>query len=320
MPRSVKKPAASRRPSLLVAVSGGLDSVVLLHSLHSLGTFNLHVAHLNHCLRGNASQADERFVRKLASTWNLKITTAQRDVKNYAKKNSLSLETAARNVRYDFLFKTARKHGIRHICLAHHADDQVETFLQRLFRGSGLTGLTGMDAISKREGFILIRPLLSLRRSDILAYARHHQLTWREDKSNTSPEHLRNRIRHELIPLLDQMFQREISPNILRLMEVIRAENDLYSIPSLTDTLSVHEIQTLPIAWQRRLLHAWLTRHHGVGNCGFEEVEAVRSLAFKGQTIPRVNLPGNLHVARKRKALVIEGKNKKTSSRRATGG
>ena len=197
---------------VLAAVSGGLDSMVLLDVLDRLRAgagIELCVAHLDHRLR-RASAGDRRFVEEAARSRGLACRSGRRDVGRYARENGLSIEDAARQVRYRFLEEAAGREGARWIALGHHADDQAETFLLRLLRGSGLTGLGCMSVVRDDR---YIRPLLRFRRKDLEAYARAAGLEFREDASNRDPRFARNRIRHELLPLL-----RKYNPRIVEVL------------------------------------------------------------------------------------------------------
>jgi tRNA(Ile)-lysidine synthase len=185
---------------IIVAVSGGIDSMVLLELLNSLDDYRLElvVAHVNHQLRGAESNRDEEFVRVTAARYGLPCVVERVDVRALARSEKRSLEDAGREARHRFLESVVRKQGAVCAALAHHADDQAETVLLRLLRGSGATGLSGM---SPRSGW-KVRPLLDVTRSEIVEYAETRQIAFREDRSNTDRRFLRNRVRHELLPLL----------------------------------------------------------------------------------------------------------------------
>jgi tRNA(Ile)-lysidine synthase len=194
---------------LLVAVSGGTDSVCLLHILFKLRQeldIGLHITHLNHQLRGKESSADAAYVAELARKLGIPASIESRNVKAYQKQHRLSLEEAAREVRYTFLAEVAAKAGAERVAVGHTAADHVETILMHLIRGSGTRGLKGLRPVnvwrSGETSLTIIRPLLELSREETEAYCRRHRIHPCTDSSNLSPELFRNRIRHELIPLL----------------------------------------------------------------------------------------------------------------------
>src|ERR1043166_4727614 len=201
----------------LVGVSGGRDSVALLHWLVDLGYKNLLVCHLNHQLRGRSSDADALFVQKLAAKYDVDFEISSRKVGAIAARKKLSVETAAREARYRFFAEVAKRRRCRTIFLAHHADDLVETFLMNLFRGAGITGLSAMPEIASRRiedvDLTIVRPLLGVWRSGIDSYVRKHRLKFREDASNKNLTPLRNRIRRRIIPYLEKTIERNIRVN-----------------------------------------------------------------------------------------------------------
>ncbi len=217
---------------IVVAVSGGLDSMVLLAGLHALAAKNrwhLGVAHLNHQLRGRDSDADERLVQTRVEALGLPFCVARADVRGYANSHKLSLEMAAREMRHEFLARTATRTRSASIGLAHHADDQLELFFLRLLRGSGSEGLAGMkwQSVSPADSRIrLVRPLLDQSKEDLRAFASETGLLFREDASNALLDFQRNRIRHELLPLLKEKYQPALEGTILRLMSILEAEGE----------------------------------------------------------------------------------------------
>ncbi len=190
---------------LLIAISGGLDSVVLTHLCHQL-KLDIALAHCNFNLRGKESDDDEQFVIDLADTMNLEVFVQNFDTDNYAKSNKLSTQMAARELRYDWFNELAEQLQFDYILTAHHADDNLETFLINLSRGTGLDGLIGIPERNNK----VVRPLLKFSREDIENYARSNQLKWREDTSNASDKYLRNALRHHVIPKL-----KELNPQFL---------------------------------------------------------------------------------------------------------
>ena len=199
----------STKGSLLCAVSGGADSVALLHLLRArqqqlAAPYRLVCAHVNHQLRGADSDADQQFVEGLAARHDLPFLTRRVDVKGYAKANRLSIETAGRHLRLAALEEMARQAGCQTIATGHHQDDLAETMLMRLLRGTAFSGLVGIHPVAQRNGLQWIRPLLAARHKDIMAYCIAQGLTWREDQSNADVGFRRNWVRHRLLPCLQE--------------------------------------------------------------------------------------------------------------------
>ena len=215
---------------ILVAVSGGVDSMVLLHLLRELAPrhgWQLTAAHLNHQLRGRSSDADERLVRRTAQKLMVPLVAERAAVMELARSRGLSVEMAARELRHDFLARTARRRHTPTVALAHHADDQLELFFLRLLRGSGGVGLAGMKwrtQSASEAGIQLVRPLLDQPKAVLVAYAAEHGICYREDASNAVLDFQRNRIRHELLPLLRRKYQPALDKTISRVMDIVGAE------------------------------------------------------------------------------------------------
>jgi tRNA(Ile)-lysidine synthase len=199
---------------ILVAVSGGLDSVVLLNLLKKYDTNDLAIVHCNFQLRGKDSDDDEKFVKNLAKFYELPIFCKRFDTISEQKKSKQSIQMVARNLRYHYFSNLLKKEKYDYIAVAHHADDQIETFFINLLRGSGVKGLRGM--LSKREQ--IIRPLLKNSKQDLENYATKNNLEYREDKSNSDDYYLRNNIRHHLIPCFETL-DKSAKANILQTME-----------------------------------------------------------------------------------------------------
>lgn len=185
---------------ILVAVSGGVDSVVLTHLCKRSG-LNIALAHCNFNLRGKESDKDHDFVQNLAEQWNLRIFHHKFDTEAYAEKHKLSVQMAARELRYAWFENLRKRENFDYIFTAHHANDDLETFLINLLRGTGLDGLTGIPL----QNDFVIRPLLNNSRAEIEKYALENKLSWREDSSNASTKYLRNKIRLEIVPQLQEM-------------------------------------------------------------------------------------------------------------------
>lgn len=194
---------------LLLAVSGGLDSMVLMFLFQQLN-YDIAIAHCNFQLRGKESDEDENFVKVKSEKLKVKSYFIRFDTENYSNANKLSIQLAARKLRYDWFYQILEEEKYDYLLTAHHLDDQLETFLINLSRGTGIEGLTGIPAINDK----IIRPLLPFSREEILAFAEENSISWREDSSNTSTKYLRNKIRHEVIPIL-----KSLNPNFLPTFE-----------------------------------------------------------------------------------------------------
>ena len=306
-----KKFPPSRR--YLIGVSGGRDSVALLHSLVDLGYKNLIVCHLDHQLRGRSSSADATFVEKLAAKYDVDLVLGFTNVRSLAAKKKMSIESAAREARYKFFAQVAKRRRCRTIFLGHHADDLVETFLINLFRGAGNAGLAGMRDVSTRRvadvDLTLVRPLLGAGRGDIDKYVKSRRLRFREDPSNKNLMPLRNRIRHRVIPYIEKQFGRKVRESIRRAAIISAAEEDFFELllpPKLmkSSELAVNQLRALPLAIQRRTLHEWL-RASKIPNLSFDLIERVRAL-LDSNRIAKTNLPQDRHVRRRAKKLFIE--------------
>jgi tRNA(Ile)-lysidine synthase len=286
-----------RGEKILVAVSGGLDSMVLLHALKKLSArhkWKIVVAHFNHQLRGRASDTDEKLVRKMAAAMKLPLVFERADVKKFAAQSKLSIEMAARKLRHEFFARIARKQKIKTIALAHHADDQVELFFLRLLRGAGGEGLAGMKWHSPSPAdrtISIVRPLLDFSKSELAEFARENKIQFWHDATNFFSDFLRNRIRNELLPLLRKNYQPGLDKTILRVIEITGAESEFIGRSSerqfaqnknqsrLTSAVTKKNFEGLPIAIQRRILQSQLMEL-GVA-ADFELVEQLRESAGK---------------------------------------
>ena len=198
---------------LLLAVSGGLDSMVLVHLFQQLG-YEIVVLHCNFQLRGLESFGDQQFIQEYTSQNGIPFSFTQFDTEAFAKDYKLSTQLAARELRYSWFYEQLEIQKGDYILTAHHADDNLETFFINLSRGTGLDGLTGIPA----QNDIVIRPLLAFTRQEIEEYATQNKLVWREDSSNASDKYLRNKIRHHLIPVL-----KDLNPNFMNSFEKTQA-------------------------------------------------------------------------------------------------
>ena len=303
---------ASKR--YLIGVSGGRDSVVLLHQLLDRGYRRLVVCHLDHQLRGRASKADARFVERLASRLHCEFVVEARDVTALARKSKQSLETAGRMARYDFFARVARRRRCHTIFLGHHADDLVETFLMNLFRGAGPVGLSGMrEIVSRRVSGIelqIVRPLLGVWREEIDASVKVRRIEFREDVSNESLGPARNRIRRRVIPYIEKQLGRKVRSTIWRAALIAADEAEwleglIDARQSEGEQLDVAYLRGQSRALQRRTIQRWL-QSRGVVELDFDMIERVRGLLDPETTTAKTNLPRDRHVRRRAKKIFIE--------------
>jgi tRNA(Ile)-lysidine synthase len=298
----------------LIGVSGGRDSVVLLHQLVDCGYRRLRVCHLDHRLRGKQSRTDARFVEELAQEYSLDFELGSVNVRALATKTKMSIETAGREARYRFFADVARRRRCRTIFLGHHADDLVETFLINLFRGTGTTGLAGMrEIVTRHIGRVelkIVRPLLGVWREEIDEYVRGHRIKFREDATNKSLIPLRNRVRRQVIPFLEKQLGRPIRKSVWRAARIASEEEGFFEelLPrdlTRSTQLAVEPLRAMPAAVQRRMLHAWL-RAGDISNVSFDLVERVRALLDLSNRVAKTNLPGRLHARRRGGTLFVE--------------
>ncbi len=254
--------------TLVLAVSGGLDSMVLLHLVQRLReeySWRVVVAHYNHRLRGSESDLDAEFVKAAALTMGLPFFTEAGDVRSFAKANSLSVEMAARELRHQFLAKTAKNQQCDQIVLAHHADDQAELFWIRMLRGTWGAGLSGMRSCSPSPAdktIHLIRPLLHFSRQELVLFAQETNVSYREDSSNQDLSYQRNRVRHCVLPILQEASKRPVPEITLRFMQLLAEQQSfLEDQAEVWQTERHPDFVTLHPALQRQLMHAALIQH-----------------------------------------------------------
>jgi tRNA(Ile)-lysidine synthase len=305
---------------VLVAVSGGTDSVALLDALARWRTGadlpaasrTLFVAHLNHSLRGEESDADEEFVRAAAEQLGLSALIERAAVAAAAQAGRRNLEATARSLRYEFLERAASECGARYVATAHTRDDQVETILLRLLRGSGAAGLRAIrPTFQLQSGASLIRPLLDVTRAEVLAHCAHYQLTFKHDSSNDSRDFTRNRVRHELLPLL-RTFNPRAGEALIRAASRAAEDDDFLSalagefvaVAAHDDALELHLIADLHAALRRRVLRAWVEAARGdLRRIDAAHLLALDRLAAGGEGGSYVELPGGWRVRRERGRL-----------------
>ena len=309
---------------VVVGVSGGPDSLALLHILRQLSErfdFHLHVAHLNHGARGKAADADAEFVRRTAEEWGLPVTVREVNVPALADRHQMAFEETARRVRYAFLADVAAEIDADAIAVGHNADDQAETVLMHFLRGAALGGLRGMLPSTPIREFRmltpfldrplpdipLIRPLLETPRDDIVRYCESHRLTPRFDRSNLDRTYFRNRLRHDLIPRLET-YQPNIRERLCHTAAVIAAEYELLQevrdetwreiVRGETEARVEFDLdawRALPVALQRSTIRrAAYELRRSLRDVGFVHVENARQIALSGETGDEATLPMDL--------------------------
>jgi tRNA(Ile)-lysidine synthase len=292
----------------LIGVSGGVDSRVLLHILPAIGFRDLVVCHLNHNLRGAESLEDSKFVYRLARRLGLPL---HQDTLGELPGTG-SLEAAAREARLLFFARAAETFSTSSLFLAHHADDQVETFLFNLFRGTGSLDNAAIKAESQvRVGtrtLLIRRPLLQVWKDEIYKFATAFRLKFREDSTNLSRQMARNRVRHDLIPKIEKLMGRPVKRGLLRTIELAANEGEFLRslVPQMERQaeLDLRELRKFPVAIQRRTIHGWL-RLQNIKDCGFDEIEAVRSL-INCVDIAKINLPRGVFCRRRAGRLFLQ--------------
>jgi tRNA(Ile)-lysidine synthase len=295
-----------------VAVSGGADSVALLLLLLELrGELGivLSVAHVNHKLRGEESDEDERFVAELARRHDLELMVRAAPV---LRERAAGIEAAARALRYGFFCELARAGRVAKIATAHTLDDQAETVLLRMFRGTGIRGLAGIHPrlILEDEGRAsgeVVRPLLEVRRAELQEFLRARGQEWREDSSNRDPSFLRNRVRLAVLPVLKESFGELAAENLADLAEIARAEEEHWErghpeVRAAEGDLKVASLLDLPLAARRRLVRNWLEANAGSRSVSFRVIEDVLGLAA-GAAGRTLELPGGRVLRRAQREL-----------------
>lgn len=312
---------------VLVAVSGGPDSVALLHLLSDLREelrLHLEVAHLEHGIRGEEAREDVRFVAELAEKLELPFHLKEVDlprIKSAAGKGNL--EALARAERYRFFAEVAREHKLGKIATAHNQDDQAETVLMWLLRGSGLKGLGGMPPrlpldgtdIESTDGLVVIRPLLEVSRAEIEVYLNEKHLTFRLDRSNQDPTFLRNWIRLKLIPQLKEKMDQQLPARLAQQAELIREEETFLESLAHTEFLRIRTPEGIDRAallkydkaLQRRLLRLWIEAVRGhLRGLDFQHVEALLELITTGPPQGRLSIPGGWQLVREYESLRLD--------------
>jgi tRNA(Ile)-lysidine synthase len=309
---------------VLVAVSGGVDSVCLLHLLHGLRRvlkIRLGVVHLNHRLRGKASDEDERFVESLCRCLRVRFHSKRTHVLQLAQRRGVSLEMAARDARHRVYRDTARRDGYTVTATGHTADDQAETVILRLARGAGTGGLGAIRHRTQHGDLQLIRPLRDVSRDTLVRYARKEGHTWREDESNMSRAFLRNRVRHDVLPVIRDSLNPRFTEAACRAGDILAADEAwLESLAAVVlddalregpqdspaRALAVGVLQEQPLAAQRRALRLWLSNAGlAMERLDWDQVDRLVGLTAARSRARFVPLAGGWRVAREGGLLVL---------------
>jgi len=301
-----------RGGAVICAVSGGADSVCLLHILKELAPsrgFELYAAHFNHCLRGEESDRDEHFVRELCRNWGVKLFCRSGDVKGYSEKSGVGIEEAARILRYEFFAEIAGSIPDSRVATAHNADDNAETVLMNLARGAGLKGLCGIPPVRD----IYIRPLLCMSRKEIVAYLDACDLEHVEDSTNAESVYTRNRLRHEVIPVLKSI-NPAFAESVTETSELVREDEKLLTVlseqavPFETDkagrtVLDIQKLKNCEYPLAARAVRRAAARL----GCypAAVHVKAVLEIADAQTPSARTLLPGNVMVSREYERLIF---------------
>lgn len=312
LPRFIERVAdVPRNAPAVIGVSGGIDSVTLLDLLQRAGFAQLVVAHFHHGLRGRRADQDAKFVRELALEGKLAFAAGRGQTRTRAVRHRESVEEAARQLRRAFLARVAKKHGAEIIFLGHHAGDAAETVLFHLARGGGSRGLSSLRqrAALDDTGLTIVRPLLAFTRREIGHYAAAQGLAFREDETNATRAHTRNRLRHDVLPALAEAVGFDPVPALARAAEILAAEDEtleaLVGEKSQSGHLETRRLCREPVALQRRLVRAWL-RSRTKSEVDFETIEQARALAFSNVAPAKMNLPRGYHLRRRAGKLFVE--------------
>lgn len=285
--------------TVLVGVSGGVDSMAMLCALQMAGKKPV-VLHFDHLWRRSGAQ-DKRLVCRYAEQLGCKCRTGR------ARANLPRTEAAARQERWRFFERVSRQSGIRDLVLAHNADDHVETFLLQLLRGGG-SAARGMEPERVRHGMRVHRPWLDVWRTEILAFARTNKLEWKEDPSNKDTAYMRNRVRRRLVPYLEKNFFPQARHTLWRAAQIQQAQHEWVEAVcrpyAAQGRLPVKQLRQMPVAQTRFILRAWLQRL-GIADIGFRQIEAARGL-LTDLKVAKINLPGNRFVRRRAGWLFVQ--------------
>ncbi len=298
---------------MLIGVSGGPDSLALLYLLLYFKKefdLKLHIAHFDHMLRKD-SASDRKFVEKIARKLNIPVTSEKIDISLLAKNGSI--EEICREARLAFFFKTAKNINADKIALGHNLDDQAETVLMRLLRGSGLYGLSGIIPKKKIYGFTIVRPLLEVKRKEITAFLKKKKIHPRIDSSNSQDIYFRNKIRNKLIPLLEKNYNRNIKEILSNTAESLANDYDflnqvtLKTSARLKPAINLKKLNRIHPAIQRMVLRGKICQLKGnTRTIAFKHIREIEDLILNRPINSLVDLPGNIRVKKTGQSLVFQ--------------
>ena len=307
--------------AVLLSVSGGPDSIALLHLLRELSeTYELRLvlAHLNHCLRGAEADEDAAFVTEQGKQLGLKVITEKTDVKKLAEEKRLSIEEAGRKARYRFLEQAALQEKIKIVATGHTKDDLAETIIMRLLRGCGTIGLLGIPPVRKQNELTIIRPLIDLKRQDIMNYLDGRKIPYRIDTSNFDAKFLRNRIRNDLLPFLEKDFNpkmREVLINLSKILDSETAFLEQSLLPiyqqivekrQLHYTLDISEFKGVHEALQRSILRRFIMDTKGnLLGITYNHIEDLMDLIFTKPSGRQIHLPDDITAVKEYEHILL---------------
>ncbi len=307
---------------MLVGLSGGPDSVTLLHVLCSLKkeySLNILIAHLDHKFRGEESKADRKFCEDLAKKYDIEIAWEERDVPRISEEKGISQEEAARFERYDFFKRAAKEKGINKIAVGHTRDDQAETVLMRIIRGAGMKGLGGISPVKDMQGFKVIRPLIEISRKEVETFILEEGIEFRKDSSNEKTIFTRNKIRLELIPLLEKYFNPNIKEVLANMAENLQIEDEFLSkyakrkfksvskVRQREIQIDIKKFKKLPEAVRKRILRVALEELKGdLRRLTYQHWKEIEELINNRPVNSIVNLPADISVAKDRTNIILK--------------
>lgn len=312
-----------KHDSVLVGLSGGADSVVLLHALVHIGqdyNLKIYIAHIDHMFRGEESKGDMKFCLDMAESMGLTAFCEEKNIPRIAKEKGISSEEAARIERYEFFFRVARENSINKIAVGHTIDDQAETVLMRMIRGSGMSGLRGMDPVKEMKGMTVIRPLIGVTRREIEDFIREQGVKYRHDSSNEEVVFTRNKVRHELIPYLEDRFNPNIKEVLVNMAENLRAEDDfldkfssrkfkIMSKKNRSGDISVDmgKFKKQPAAIRKRIVRSALRELKGdLRRFTYQHWKEIEELLGARPVNSIVDLPGGIDIKKEKGVIVFK--------------